>query len=123
MAQPNCLILYVKDMQISTQFYRKLLQADPQESSPTFTSFVLQPGIQLGLWLQSTVEPTVTSQAGATELAFAVADKNSVDRLYQQWQALDLPFILRPDSTSCAHYACVALDPDGHRLRVIAPDA
>ena len=76
----------------------------------------------LGLWSRHTVEPTVTSQAGAGEVAFTVADAAAVEATFADWKQRGLAIIQQPSRMDFGH-TFLALDPDGHRLRVFAPEA
>jgi len=49
MTHPDFTILYVDNPPASTEFYKALLGAEPVEASPTFSLFVLQNGMKLGL--------------------------------------------------------------------------
>ena len=51
------------------------------------------------------------------EVAFALADKAAVQSLYNDWQQRGLPILQQPLQMDFG-YTFVALDPDGHRLRV-----
>jgi predicted enzyme related to lactoylglutathione lyase len=118
MAQPNFIILYVDYPEASADFYRRLWDCAPVETSPTFALFVLPSGLKLGLWARHTVEPEANSVGGA-ELVFPVANDAAVDAACADWQTHGLP-ILQPPTTMDFGRTFVALDPDGHRLRVYA---
>ena len=120
MMEPNFILLYVSNPHNSEHFYRQLLQRDPAESSPTFSMFALQSGVMLGLWAQHTVLPVSEVQGGASELAFAVADRQAVDACYANWIKLKIPMLQIPTALDFG-YTFVGVDPDGHRLRVFAP--
>lgn len=109
-------ILYVDDPQASAAFYAGLLGSEPAESSPTFAMFAAPSGPGIGLWSRHTVEPGATP-AGGTELAFMVAD---VDAAYAEWSAKGLQIVQEPTELDFGR-TFVALDPDGHRLRVFKP--
>ncbi len=79
--------------------------------------FVFESGARLALWSSATVEPAVTQTAGAMELAFALPDDAAVDRQSAEWQARGLTLIQAPTRMEFG-YTCMALDPDGHRLRL-----
>jgi predicted enzyme related to lactoylglutathione lyase len=81
----------------------------------------LRDGVMLGLWLKETVEPTSTGQSGASEIAFAVADSATVEAMHADWKRRGLTIIQAPTHMSFGT-TFVALDPDGHRLRVFAPE-
>ena len=82
--------------------------------------FVFESGARLALWSSATVEPAVTQTVGAMELAFALPDDAAVDRLSTEWLARGLTLIQAPTRMEFG-YTCMALDPDGHRLRLYCP--
>jgi catechol 2,3-dioxygenase-like lactoylglutathione lyase family enzyme len=120
MPSPNFILLYVDSPPASARFYKDLLGKPPVESSPTFALFILEHGIKLGLWSRHTVEPAATAPAGGSEIAFTVADRDAVGRLYAEWGAREVRIAQAPTDLDFGH-TFVALDPDGHRLRVFAP--
>lgn len=117
MADPNFIILYVDSPANSAAFYANLLAKEPVESHPTFAMFALDSGVMLGLWSKHTVEPAATATGGGSEIAFALTDKAAVQALYHDWQQRRLPILQAPVQMDFG-YTFVALDPDGHRLRV-----
>ena len=119
---PNFILLYVDSPAASARFYAELLGKQPVEASPTFAMFALDSGIMLGLWSRYTVEPAAEQGSGGGELAFAVADKAAVKATYADWGKRGLRIAQAPTDLDFGH-TFVALDPDGHRLRVFAPGA
>lgn len=120
MIDPNFILLYVNNPHASAAFYADLLDKKPIESSPTFAMFALQSGVMLGLWAKHTVSPNATASAGAAELAFAVADNAAVDSMHADWLRRGLSIAQTPTDLDFG-YTFVAMDLDGHRLRVFAP--
>jgi predicted enzyme related to lactoylglutathione lyase len=118
-SDPNFVLLYVSQPERSASFYAALLGKPPVETSPTFAMFALDSGVMLGLWAAHTVQPAA-SAAGGGELAFAMQGRAEVDALHADWAGRGLP-IAQPPTTMDFGYTFVALDPDGHRLRVFAP--
>ncbi|TFW23260.1 VOC family protein [Duganella callida] len=116
---PDYVLLYVDDPIASGHFYAELLARQPVETSPTFVLFVLSSGLKLGLWSRHTAEPKVYAAGGGSELAFAVADRSVVNDMYADWSARGLAIAQRPTAMDFG-YTFVALDRDGHRLRVLA---
>ena len=89
----------------------------------------------LGLWSGDCVEPAPVAGGGGAELAVAVAD-GAVDATFADWTARGLTIVQPPTTMPPGLVATgrrsrnpgvgrtfVALDPDGHRLRVFAPAA
>ncbi|CAN7351486.1 VOC family protein [Caballeronia sp. LjRoot31] len=120
MTDPNFIILYVDNPSVSANFYAGLLGKTPVESSPAFAMFILESGLKLGLWSRHTVEPAATAAPGGGELAFPVKDSDSVHSLFADWVRRGLEIIQRPTEMDFG-FTFVALDPDGHRLRVFTP--
>ena len=122
MFKPNFLLLYVDDPSASAAFYQALLGQPPVEASPTFALFALQSGVMFGLWSKHTVEPAAPPRFGGSELAFKVNDAGAVRAKHAEWSERGLTIAQPPTDLDFGH-TFVALDPDGHRLRVFAPAA
>ncbi len=116
------LILYVENPPNSAAFYADLLARPFLEQSPTFAMLPLREGVMLGLWSRHAVEPAATGSAAAGEVAFTVADARELERLHDNWKARGLPIAQAPTRMDFGT-TFVALDPDGHRLRVFVPQA
>lgn len=120
MSAKNFVIFYVDKPEASAAFYSALLNRPPVESSPTFALFALDSGLMLGLWSRHTVEPAAAGRGGCTELAFTVPDADALNRRHLDWSLRGLPILQAPTNMDFGR-TFVALDPDGHRLRVFAP--
>ncbi|GAB1578871.1 VOC family protein [Bordetella petrii] len=120
MTDPNLLILYVDSPDRSARFYTELLHKQPVHATPNFAKFKLDSGLMLGLWARQTVAPRVLSAGRAGELAIPVADRDTVRALHADWTERGIPIAQPPTDLDIGH-TFVGLDPDGHRLRVIAP--
>jgi catechol 2,3-dioxygenase-like lactoylglutathione lyase family enzyme len=122
MPDPNFVILYVDSPAASAAFYAGLLGKAPVQSSPTFAMFALDSGVMLGLWSGRTVEPAATASGGGGEIAFTVGNPDAVRFVHADWSRRGLRIVQAPTELDFGH-TFVALDPDGHRLRVFAPTA
>jgi len=121
MSNFSFVLLYVDNPPASASFYADLLDTKPVETSPTFAMLPLNADVMLGLWQRRNVEP-VASAPGGGEIAFAVADQAAVESTHADWKQRGLPIAQPPTAMDFGH-TFVALDPDGHRLRVFAPAA
>lgn len=117
MPQPALTILYVDHPPSSAAFYADLFGREPAELSATFAMIPLAGGHRLGLWSRHTVEPAASAGGGGGELACITDD---VDATHEAWRARGLT-ILQPPTDMDFGRCFVALDPDGHRLRVFKP--
>lgn len=122
MPDPNFTILYVDNPVASAAFYADLLGRPPVESSPTFAMFAFESGQMLGLWSRHTVTPAVTAAVGGSEIAFTTNDADAVRAMHADWQRRGIEIIQTPTDLDFGH-SFVAIDRDGHRLRVFAPAA
>ncbi len=82
----------------------------------------LRDGVMLGLWSRYSVEPKGTAAPGASEVAFAVGDAAEVEAVHADWKRRGLTIAQVPTRMDFGT-TFVAVDPDGHRLRVFAPVA
>jgi catechol 2,3-dioxygenase-like lactoylglutathione lyase family enzyme len=112
-------VLFVADVHASARFYADLLGSEPVEASPGFAAFALPSGVMLGLWAAKTATPEVTAAPGAMELTFTEAD---VDAIHRAWVKKGLRIAAPPADLEFGR-TFLALDPDGHRLRVFRPRA
>jgi hypothetical protein len=79
----------------------------------------LREGVRLGLWARRGVEPAVEASAGGSEVDFIVPDATALNAKHAQWKARGLRIAQEPTRMDFG-LTFVALDPDGHRLRVFA---
>lgn len=114
-------LLYVENPVASAAFYENLLGRPPVESAPTFAMLPLNKNVMLGLWLRQNVKPGATPPGGS-EIAFTVANADAVRATHEAWCERGLRIAQEPTAMDFGH-TFVALDPDGHRLRVFAPAA
>jgi len=120
MLDANFILLYVESPAASARFYAGLLGSDPAEESPTFAMFRLPSGAMLGLWSRHTVEPAAQAAGGGAEIATVVPTPEAVDAACRDWHGRGIA-ILQPPTDLDFGRTFVALDPDGHRLRVFCP--
>ncbi len=116
----NFVILYVKSPIESAAFYSGLLGHPIVDQAETFAMLPLSEQVMLGLWSAATVAPAPGAGPGAGEVAFTVEAPGEVDATHDAWKAKGLTIAQAPTDMDFGR-SFVALDPDGHRLRVFAP--
>ena len=119
MADISFILIYVEDVAASEAFYAKVLGRPAVQSSPNFAMLPAAPGIMLGLWRRGDVAPPADTPGGG-EIAFTVESEAAVEATIARWKALGAPIAQAPTRMDFG-FTGVALDPDGHRLRVFAP--
>ena len=119
MADLNFILLYVEDVAASQAFYAKVFGRPAVESSPTFAMMPAAPGVMLGLWRRDGVAPAAGAPGGG-EIAIMAESEAAVAMTIARWQAFGAR-IAQPPMQMDFGFTAVALDPDGHRLRVFVP--
>jgi predicted enzyme related to lactoylglutathione lyase len=121
MPAPNLILLYVENPAKSATFYESLFERPPVAVHPTYAAFRFENGLNVGLW-STTAKNFVSADSGhRSEVAFMVPDDAAVRRLHDRWQAASVT-IEQPLHEAVFGLTFVALDPDGHRIRVCTPD-
>lgn len=122
MPLPNAsfVILFVSSPIESGAFYSRLLDLTPIEQSPTFVLFALPSGLMLGLWSKKTATPAVMAAGGGSEICFSEDSAEKVQSIYDRWKQLDIPIAQKPTTMDGMSLTFVAVDPDGHRIRILA---
>jgi catechol 2,3-dioxygenase-like lactoylglutathione lyase family enzyme len=118
----NYVLLYVDNPPASAAFYADLLGKPAIEVAPTFGLLAMDGGLMLGLWSKSGVEPKPVGGTGGGEIAIKVADGDAVRATHADWVKRGLPIAQAPTDMDFGP-TFVALDPDGHRLRVFATES
>ena len=120
LAEANMVILYVQDPPASADFYSMLLGRPVVERAPTFAMLPLCQGVMLGLWSKHTVEPKARGTGGGAEIAITMTSADEVRATHDDWRKRHLAIAQAPTEMDFGT-TFVALDPDGHRIRVFAP--
>lgn len=121
MLSPNLILLYVEDPHESAAFYTRLLGCEPVAAFPNYIAYALENGLNFSLWSTHAANFVSSGSGHRMELAFMVKDDGEVERLYMEWRNAGVS-IEQDLMTAVFGRTFVALDPDGHRLRVCTPD-
>ncbi|MFI4956616.1 MAG: VOC family protein [Gammaproteobacteria bacterium] len=118
---PNLLLFYVQDPLKSALFYEKIFSTKPAASFPTFVAFTFKNGFTFSLWSTSAKDFISGGTGHRSELSFMVPDESTVTALRKEWG--DWGVTIEQDLHEAVFgLTFVALDPDGHRIRVCIPD-
>jgi predicted enzyme related to lactoylglutathione lyase len=122
MSDVSLIVLYVENVAASAAFYSQVLGRPAAETSPTFAMLPAAPGIMLGPWRRGDVAPKASAPApGGGEIAFTVENEAAVEETIARWKAFGARIAQAPTRMGFG-FTAMALDPDGHRLRVFAPE-
>ena len=112
-------VLYVTDIHRSMDFYSKAFDCEPTLLSPTFAAITFASNVKITLKQSDTLTPISKVTGGGTELSIALTDKQALENLYKEWKAKGIQFKQAPEE-SVFGINFVAIDPDGHRIRIFA---
>ena len=121
MPAPNLILLYVENPEASAEFYNRLLERAPVAVHPTYAAFAFENDLNIGLWSVSARNFVSGGSGHRGEIAFMVRDDHEVRSLHTRWNAMAVE-IEQPPHEAVFGLTFVALDPDGHRIRVCTPD-
>ena len=123
MPQLTYILLYVSDPSASAEFYSRLLKREAAlDRLPAFADLQIYEGAKLGLWSTTAVKPAAQAVGGGSEIMFKVADTQDLMAAYADCTERGVPIAQTPAEMNFG-LTFVALDPDGHRLRLYAPKA
>lgn len=122
MSEVRFVLLYVADPVASSAFYHRLLGRAAVEQSPTFAMVPLTDTLMLGLWRRDGVAPAPDGTGGGSEIALVAADRAAVEAQNAAWAKAGVEIAQAPCQMDFG-YTFVARDPDGHRIRVLSPEA
>lgn len=118
---PNLLLFYVKNPMESAIFYEQIFKTKPVASYPTYVAFSFANGLTFSLWSTQAKNFISGGEGHRSELAFMVTNEEQVRIIRDSWKELHVQF--EQDLHEAAFgLTFVALDPDGHRIRVCIPD-
>ena len=121
MLNPNLVLFYVKSPLESASFYEKIFEQKPLAAFPTYVAFSFSNGFTFSLWSTQAKNFVSCGSGSTSELAFMVEDDNEVLRLSDLWEKYGVS-IEQKLHEAVFGLTFVALDPDGHRIRVCTPD-
>ncbi|MBU2896674.1 VOC family protein [Vibrio hepatarius] len=116
----DSVVLYVKDIEVSQRFYTQVLGCESTILSPTFVAINFANNITVTLKQNTDLTPVSSITGGGSELSVVVSDSIKLQQLYQSWKGQLVEFAQHPIQLSFG-VNFVAIDPDGHRIRVFSP--
>ena len=122
MPQPTAMLIYVTDIARSSAFYTALFGLKPALASPFYAMYKLDNGFEFAVYDRSKLQPAAGAMSSSVELGFTVPGVKELNELCGQWRADGIGIIMEPTKMYFGGTHFMALDPDGHRLRVATPD-
>jgi predicted enzyme related to lactoylglutathione lyase len=121
MQHPNLILFYVEDPLRSAQFYEQMFDSPPVAAFPTYVAFEFPNGLTFSLWSVKAKDFVSGGSGHRAELAFMVSNEAAVRTLRERWHNAGVQ-IEQDLHEAVFGLTFVALDLDGHRIRVCTPD-
>jgi len=121
MQYPNLVLFYVEDPLRSAKFYEELFESPPVAAFPTYMAFKFPNGLMFSLWSVKAKNFVSGGSGHRAELALMVPNEAAVRALRERWHNAGVQ-IEQDLQEAVFGLTFVALDPDGHRIRVCTPD-
>lgn len=117
MTAPNLFLVYVRDAERSTAFYRGLLDIEPVFTSPRYVAFEVAPGLLFALWTGRS-EHAVPGTPRTSEVGLMLPGPTAeIDKLHERWVAQGVRSV-EPPTDEVFGRTFVVADPDGNLIRV-----
>jgi predicted enzyme related to lactoylglutathione lyase len=112
----NLQLIYVSDISRSTDFYKKLFEAEPAFSTPRYVAFGAGKDALFALWTGGEQpDPEIPRYS---EIGIMLPTSSDVDMLHAKWQEIAEINIVRPPYDEVFGRTFLVKDPDGHLIRV-----
>ncbi|MDX7987721.1 glyoxalase [Xenorhabdus sp. 12] len=118
--KPNLQLVYVSDIERSTDFYKTILNVEPIFSSPRYVAFSVSNEAIFALW-SGGAKPDKIAQR-FSEIGIMLPSSNDVEQLFEDWKKHPDINIEHELYTDVFGQTFLVKDPDGHIIRVCPLD-
>jgi len=118
MTTPNLFIVYVRDAERATDFYRRLFDMEPAMITPRYVPFEIAPGVLFAVWTGGSLPDGAVDAPRTSEIGLMVhGGADAVDATYAEWVERGARTVQEPHDDVFGRTFVVA-DPDGNLIRV-----
>lgn len=112
----NLQLIYVSDINRSTDFYTTLFNAEPVFKSPRYVAFAVAGEAVFAIWTGGTIPDINVPRF--SEIGIMLPSNQDVDLLYKEWKKNPTIKIIKEPHTEVFGRTFLVQDPDGHVIRV-----
>lgn len=116
----NLQLIYVSDINRSTDFYKTLFKSDPVFISPRYVAFSAGGDALFALWSGGGA-PDITAPR-FSEIGILMPTNADLDQLFEEWKSLPEINVMQEPTTEIFGRTFLIKDPDGHVIRVSPRD-
>ena len=118
--RPNLQLIYVSDVQLSTEYYKRLFNLEPYFVTPRYVVFKIDGEADFAIW--SGGETPDKESPRFAEIGINLATDEEVKDLYKEWSNDSEIKIYKDLHTDVFGDTFLVKDPDGHIIRVSSAD-
>ncbi|MDF2578223.1 MAG: glyoxalase [Chlamydiales bacterium] len=118
--KPNLQLVYVSNIEHSTNFYKTLFNCEPAFSSPRYVAFAAGGEALFAIWTGG-VKPDLAAPR-YSEIGIMLPTGKDVDNLFEEWRKNPHINIVQEPYDEVFGRTFLAKDPDGHIIRVSPVD-
>lgn len=121
MPAPNLFLIYVRDAERATDFYRDLFEIEPTFTSPRYVAFEVAPGILFALWTGRR-EHVDASLPRTSEVGLMIpGPASAIDETFASWVSKGVRVVEEPHDEVFGRTFVIS-DPDGNLIRISPVD-
>lgn len=121
MTAPNLFLIYVRDAEAATAFYRDLFEIEPTFISPRYVAFEVAPGVLFALWTGRSEHAVPTTPRTCEVGLMLPGQAAAIDELFATWTSKGVTVVEEPHDDVFGRTFVVS-DPDGTLIRVSPVD-
>jgi predicted enzyme related to lactoylglutathione lyase len=118
--KPNLQLVYVSDIERSTNFYKTIFNTEPLFESPRYVAFTVSGEALFAIWSGGETPEQATPRY--SEIGIMLPSSEDVDNLFILWKENADINIIREPYNEVFGRTFLAADPDGHVIRVCPLD-
>lgn len=118
--RPNLQLVYVSDVQLSTEYYTRLFNLKPHFVTPRYVVFKIDGEADFAIWSGGGAPEKESPRF--TEIGINLATDEEVTELYQEWKDDPEINIYKDLYTDVFGETFLVKDPDGHIIRISSAD-
>ena len=118
--KPNLQLIYVSDIERSTNFYKGIFKSEPVFSSPRYVAFAASSEALFAIWTGG--EKPDAAALRFSEIGIMLPCGKDVDQLFEEWKNNPKINVVQEPYDAVFGRTFLIKDPDGHIIRVCPLD-
>lgn len=116
----NLQLVYVSDIERSSNFYKMIFKSDPVFSSPRYVAFSAGSDSLFAIWTGG--EKPDNNAPRFSEIGIMLSSNDDVNHLFEEWKNNEQIIVVQEPYDAVFGRTFLVKDPDGHIIRVCPLD-